>query len=120
MIYGINGVIIWTQNLDKLLSFYTEILGLQLNSNHGDFVSFKWGNMRLNIGTHSEIFGVNKEPNRLMINLEVDDIQNEFSQLESKGVIFISQPTRQRWGGWVCTFLDPDQNILQLLEMPNR
>lgn len=83
-------------------------------------MSFKWGNMRLNIGTHSEIFGANKEPNRIMINLEVDDIQHEFSQLESKGVIFTSKPTKQPWGGWVCTFLDPDQNTLQLLEMSNR
>jgi predicted enzyme related to lactoylglutathione lyase len=120
LIYGVNGVILWTQNADKLFSFYKEILGLQVNSNHGDFMSFKWDNTRLNIGTHSEISGENMEPNRIMINLEVDDIQYEFNRLQSKGVIFISKPNKQSWGGWVCTFLDPDRNTLQLLEIPNR
>ena len=88
-------------------------------SDHGDFLAFKWGGMRLNIGRHNQVTGQTDEPYRIMINLGVTDIQQEYLRLKTKGVQFIRIPEQEGWGGWVATFKDPDQNTLQLLQLPD-
>ena len=116
MINGVVGVIIWTDDIDNLLLFYRDVLGLRPHSVRSDFVSFKWGDIRLGIGKHSEVNGITKEHHRVMINLGVDDIHVEYKSLTSKGVHFTRTPEKEHWGGWVGTFSDPDGNTLQLMQ----
>ena len=111
-------MIIWTQDLDTLLPFYRDTLGLKPYSVRPDFVSFKWGDVRLGIGRHSEVSGKTTEPYRVMVNLGVDDIQVEYEALRTRGVKFTRPPELEHWGGWVCTFTDPDGNTIQLLQQP--
>ena len=118
MIDGVVGVIIWTDNLDRLLAFYRDTLGLEPHSVRPDFVSFKWGDMRLGIGRHSHVQGQTSEPYRVMVNLGVDDIQQTYRSLSASGVQFMRAPEKEHWGGWVSTFADPDGNILQLMQQP--
>lgn len=118
MIESIVGVTIWTNNLDQLTSFYKDTLGLTLHSMHRDFVTFRYGEMKLNLGLHSQVEGPNKDPYRIMVHLGTNDIRAVYEQLSSQDVIFIRPPERESWGGWVGTFLDPDGNILQILQQP--
>ena len=118
MIEGVAGVVIWTGDLQKLLAFYQDVLGLSPHSVRPNFVAFKWGDMRLSIGEHSEVRGRASDPYRIMINLAVRDIHAEHRSLSDKGVEFIRPPEKEHWGGWVCTFSDPDGNVLQLLQQP--
>ena len=120
MIEGIAGVVIWTENLDRLLDFYRDTLGLTPHSVRPEFVAFSWGEMRLSIGKHSEVRGRTSEPHRIMVNLAVDDIQATYQALTARGVEFLRPPEREHWGGWVGTFADPDGNLLQLLQQPSR
>ncbi len=106
MIQGLSGVIIWTADLDAMLGFYRAALCLTPHSTRPHFVSFKWGEVRLAIGTHSEIRGKSSDPHRVMINLAVDDIDAEYERLRSAGVEFIRPPGQEHWDGWVCTFYD--------------
>ena len=116
MIDRVVGITIWTDNLKRLLIFYRDTLGLNPRSEHADFINFQFGEMRLNIGLHNRVIGSNSEPYRIMINLGVDDINIEHTRLMSMGVEFIRTPEQETWGGWVATFLDPDGNVLQLLQ----
>ena len=118
MIEGVVGVIIWTGDLDTLASCYGDTLGLRPHSVRHDFVSFRWGGIRLGIGRHSEVSGKSREPYRVMVNLGVDDIQEEYEALRTKGVKFTRPPELEHWGGWVSTFSDPDGNTIQLLQQP--
>ena len=120
MITGVVGVILWTSNLDTMRAFYKDILRLPLHSDHGDFVVFRFGNMRLNMGLHDAVHGLTREPYRIMINLGVDDIHAEHRRLSDAGVKFLRKPERESWGGWVATLQDPDGNLLQLLQFPKR
>ena len=113
------GVIIWTGDLDRLSSFYRCALGLEPHSVRPDFVAFRWGGVRFSIGLHSEVEGRTTEPNRVMVNFEVRDVHGAYEALRAKGVEFVRPPEREHWGGWVCTFSDPDGNILQLLQQPS-
>ena len=118
MIQGVAGVIIWTDNLQRLVSFYEDVIGLQPHSVRPDFVAFSFGEMRLSLGRHTLVSGAAKDPHRIMINLGTDDIHADYRRLKEKGVHFLRPPERERWGGWVATFQDPDGNIVQLLEQP--
>ena len=118
MINGVVGVNIWTDDLERLRRFYRDTLKLPLHSDHGDFVAFRFGDMRLNLGLHDGVKGQTREPYRIMVNLGVEDINAEHQRLREEGVEFIRPPEREGWGGWVATFKDPDGNVLQLLELP--
>ena len=50
MIEGVVGVTIWTEDLERLVRFYRDTLGLELHRHHGDFANFVFGNVRLNLG----------------------------------------------------------------------
>ena len=117
MIDGVAGVIVWTDDLKTMLAFYRDTLGLTPNSVRPHFVSFKWGGVRLGLGTHAMVAGRTKDPFRIMVNLGVEDIHAEHERLISKGVEFTRPPEHEHWGGWVATLSDPDGNIIQLLQL---
>ena len=119
MITGVVGVVIWTEDVDRLVSFYRDTLGLNPHSVRPGFVAFKWGAMRLSIGKHSAVQGKTAEPHRIMVNLGVEEIHSAYRHLSARGVEFLRPPEREHWGGWVSTFADPDGNILQLLQQPD-
>ena len=116
MIDSVVGVTIWTDDLQRLVAFYRDTLGLKMHRDHGDFVNFVFGPMRLNLGQHDRVSGPTADPFRTMIHYGVDDIHGEHSRLSGLGVEFIRPPEQEEWGGWVATLLDPDGNVLQLLQ----
>ncbi len=117
MITGVVGVILWTSNLDAMRTFYRDTLRLPLHSDHGDFVAFRFGDMRLSLGLHGAVEGPAKDPYRIMINLGADDIHAEHRRLTEEGVEFVRPPEQESWGGWVATLKDPDANLVQLLQL---
>ncbi len=119
MITGVAGVIIWTDNLERLFEFYRDTLGLTPHSVRPHFIAFRWGDMRLSLGKHWQVAGPSQDPYRIMINLAVEDIHAMSTSLMRQGVQFIKPPTAEEWGGWVATFLDPDGNVLQLMQQPS-
>jgi lactoylglutathione lyase len=119
MIKGINGVVIWTEDVKKLVPFYSDTLGLKMSDAGDDFAMFDLGGgPPLALGLHSEVKGRSKEPNRVMINLDVDDIQAEYQRLKAKGVQFLREPSPEpeAEGMVIATLQDPDGNTLQLFQ----
>ena len=120
MVYGVVGVTIWTQDEDSLKSmetFYREQLGMGVYSRHEGWVSFRFEDMRFNIGVHHLIEHAPKDPYRTMINFGTNNIVELFDRLVHWGVVVIRPPEKEHWGGWVATFQDPDGNVVQLLQL---
>ena len=113
---GVIGVTIWTDDVDRLVDFYRNTLGLKLRGHKVGWANFEWGNLRLNLGLHGQVKGHSKDPYRIMVTFGVTDIHSEHARLSDQGVEFIRVPEQEHWGGWVATFLDPDGNVLQLME----
>jgi lactoylglutathione lyase len=119
MIKGVNSVIIWTEDVKKLAPFYRDTLGLKASDTGDEFAVFELGgSQQLALGAHSEVKGRSKEPNRVMINLDVDDAQAEYERLKGKGVQFIRPPSPEPQGDGmiIATLQDPDGNTLQLFQ----
>jgi len=75
------------------------------------------GGTKLAIESHSEVRGSSKEPNRIMINLRVEDCLKVCEELKRKGVEFVAEPYEDPDGAYVvATLRDPDGNTLQLVE----
>ena len=115
MLTGMHSVLIWSEDVKRLVPFYRDILGLKPQMESEGFVVFLLNGAGLAIGTHSEVQGRSRDPNRMMVNLRVDDCQGEYERLSKQGVEFIRTPTKDAIH-IIATFHDPDGNILQLLE----
>jgi catechol 2,3-dioxygenase-like lactoylglutathione lyase family enzyme len=104
-------------------AFYRDVLGLGPRSERDLFISFAWGAIdprapRLTITVHSEVRGLAQDPNRVMVNLEVDELDAACMRLRDLGIPFLRSPTSEHFGGRIATLQDPDGNLVQLLEQP--
>jgi predicted enzyme related to lactoylglutathione lyase len=100
---------------ERLLQFYGDIVGLPKRPDMGE-QAFDLGGAVLGIDGHSQTKGAAKEPQRVLIDFFVDDIESEQKRLESAGVPFIRRQGTEYWGGVISTFTDPDGNYCQLIE----
>ena len=107
MVTGVIGVTFWTDDLERMFDFYNDVLRIPLHSRHEDFIAFELGEVRFNIGWHSEISGGSKDPFRFMPHLGVSDIHAEAKRLSLAGVEFIRQPEREAWGCLLYTSPSP-------------
>jgi predicted enzyme related to lactoylglutathione lyase len=115
MITRIHSVFIWTQNVGRLVPFYRDVLGLKPEMETEGFVVFRLDGAQLAIGAHSKVQGRSLDPNRVMVNFQVEDCQGEFERLREQGVDFVRTPEKEE-GIIIATFLDPDGNTLQLFQ----
>jgi catechol 2,3-dioxygenase-like lactoylglutathione lyase family enzyme len=117
---GLAGVLVWT-SADRhpaMAAFYRDVLGLQPRRDRPGFFSAEWGAARLTVTVHDRVDGPSRDPLRIMLNLAVDDVHAVHDRLRSAGVPIRRAPELEEWGGWVCTFEDPDGNLVQLFELP--
>ena len=116
MILNFAGASIWSEDLQNLLPFYRDVLGLKVVMESPDFVVL--GQDRpdapaLGLGTHSEVRGRNADPARHMIGLATDDLASDWQRLKAAGVEFIEDPTD--YGDLsIATLKDPEGNLVQL------
>ncbi len=114
------GVLVFTSSgrFDEMARFYRDVLALPVRSDRPGFINFAFGDQRLTVAIHSEVSGSSRDPDRLMINFSTHDVESAVAHLTEAGVDIVRYAEREKWGGWVATFRDPDGNLLQLLELP--
>lgn len=119
-ILDLTGVLIHTtaERHQEMRDFYIDALELSPRSDRPGFTNFEFGSRRLTITVHDEIRGATREPVRIMLNFETDDIVADFERLIDHGAPSIRQPSKESWGGLVATSADPDGNVIQLMEFP--
>jgi predicted enzyme related to lactoylglutathione lyase len=117
MIKKFAGASIWSGDLNNLLPFYRDMLGLKVIQESEGFVVLGEGqsdNATLGLGTHSEVHGHNSDPARHMIGLESDDLAADYKRLKEAGVEFIEDPTDYGSDMSIATLKDPEGNFVQL------
>jgi predicted enzyme related to lactoylglutathione lyase len=100
---------------DKMLAFYRDVVGLTMRPDMGDH-AVDAGGAVIGFDGHSNTRGANKEPSRFLVDLFVDDVKAEQARLEAQGVSFVRTLGKEYWGGIISTFLDPDGNYVQIIE----
>lgn len=114
LITGVDFVCIPAQDFDAMTTFYGETLGLPLVKRYGSRpgAEYQAGNVTLAI-MRTEDFGGRFSANAMPVALQVADVAAARSQLEAKGVRFVSE-TFDSGVCWQAICLDPDGNPLSL------
>jgi len=106
----------------KIVEFYRDTLGLKLDSEaemgeEDQFAGFKIGEANLYVMSHAETHGESHEPQRFMVNIEVDDIEKEEKRLKDSSVKQIEPVYHIEGYGHLSTFADPDGNYFQIVQV---
>jgi catechol 2,3-dioxygenase-like lactoylglutathione lyase family enzyme len=101
-----------TQDIARAKHFYSEVLGLELETEGESDMEFRAGQVTLDIFDPSSI-GQPFAPSPAGLALRVVDVDAARAELEAKGVVFdgdtiVTGVCRQAW------FKDPDGNALML------
>src|SRR6185312_16998563 len=105
-------VSVLTQDLARAKRFYTDVLGLEIETEGESDMELRLGQVTLDVFDPSSI-GQTFAPSPAGIALRVPDVDTARDELEAKGVVFDGETIetgvcRQAW------FKDPDGNALML------
>ena len=89
LIGGVDFVYVATQDFDRAVDFYGNVLGLPESARYGRMpgAEFETGTLTLAV-IESEKFGLEFRPNNHPIALHVDDVEAARAELETRGVEF--------------------------------
>ncbi|MGH2705974.1 MAG: VOC family protein [Actinomycetota bacterium] len=114
---------ILARDFDKLLDWYTNVLGLQSSrvDQEGQWASLRFPEGDATIALHGGLAaGADQAGLRTIVPLiEVSDIQATVEELKGQGLEF-TREVHEGAGVWLASFDDPEGNSLQLYEMRGR
>jgi len=121
MIKSLDGVLLSSEDSQKLADFYKEKVGLkctmEFEMGEKGEKGFAFDDVKLYINQHSEVHGQTKEPERVILNLETDDIEEEVKKLDKAGVKKIKDTYHIEGYGLVATYQDVDGNYFQVVQV---
>lgn len=121
MFRGLDGVLLSTENTKKLAKFYREKVGFKQSGEYemgedGES-AYEFSDVQLFIMPHSKVKGKNKNPERFMMNFEVEDIKKAVKGLKKNKVKVIQDIYHIEGYGYIATFSDVDGNFFQLVQV---
>ena len=110
-----NSILIGSEDPARLTAYYTRLLG-EPTFNDGGYTGWVIGNGAITVGPHSEVHGANREPGRLIWNIESEDVKGDFERFKAAGATVVAEPYtfEEVPGSWIATLADPDGNYFQL------
>jgi predicted enzyme related to lactoylglutathione lyase len=121
---NLSGVLIGTENPQRLRDYYTKLFG-KPNWDEGGYFGWQIGSGSVTFGPHDQVKGKNAAPGRVIWNIETADVAGEFAKLKAAGAIVVKEPYQMGEPPgqkvWITTLSDPDDNYFQLMspmEMP--
>jgi len=115
---NLNGLLIGTENTQRLRDYYTKLFG-KPNWDEGGYFGWQIGTGSVTIGPHDQVKGKNSAPGRLIWNIETNDVKGQFQKLKAAGATVVKEPYQMGEPPgqqmWITTFSDPDNNYFQLM-----
>ena len=117
---NLNSILIGSENPQRLKDYYTKLFG-EPTWDDGAYFGWQLGSGALTVGPHDQVKGKNREPGRVLWNIETADVQGEFKKLKAAGANVVREPydpaegNADMSGMLISTFSDPDNNYFQLM-----
>jgi predicted enzyme related to lactoylglutathione lyase len=108
-----------SEDPDRLSAFYQDVVGLtpRFDLVPGAFATSEDAPICMIVEGHSEVRGRSTNPHRMMLNFSTDDAAAEARRLQGQGVTFVRKPYEEPEVGMFATFIDPDGNYCQLVQL---
>lgn len=114
--FDLNSIMVGTPNAKKLSEFYAKVFQREPDMADGGYYGWQVGSVHFSVGDHSEVKGDAKEPQRIMFNLQTEDVRGEFERIKEFATVIKEAYEMEGWeGGWIATLADPDGNYFQLM-----
>lgn len=114
-----NSILVFSENPEELASFYEKVFEKKPDWDMQGYKGFTVGAASITIGPHDKVKGKSTNPERIMFNLETDDVKGEFARIKELGAEVIAEPYGMEEEGdnkdSIATFADPDGNFFQLM-----
>lgn len=123
MIKGLEAVLLSSENAKELAEFYRDTVGLKIANTYEmeggqNAYEIEVGEgSNLYINDHSEVKDKSKEPQRVIINFEVDDIEKEVERIKKEDVKLVQDTYHIEGYGLIATFEDLDGNYFQFVQV---
>ena len=123
MIKGIESILLFSENSQVLAAFYSQKVGLkqtmemEIGEKEEKGFAFEMKGCSLYILHHSKVSGKNKESERIIFNLETNNIEEEVKKLDKAGVKKVQDIYHMENYGNIATFEDTDGNYFQLVQV---
>jgi predicted enzyme related to lactoylglutathione lyase len=112
----LNSVMIGTKQPAVLAAFYEKVVGkpADMVDQEQGFWGWQVGPAFLGVLEHSGMGGATKDPGRVMLNFETQQVKEEFARVKALGAKVIQEPYAMG-EGWIATLADPDGNYFQFM-----
>jgi len=101
-------------DFSESVSFYENVLGLQKKSQWPTYAVFDLCGIMLALEAGGERRVKKGMPDMY---LQVENVDDAYRELKSKGVRFLTEPKDQSWGARTANFVDPDENMFILVQL---
>jgi predicted enzyme related to lactoylglutathione lyase len=116
---NLTGILIGSEDPDRLVEYYSKVLGTPGFSD-GGYTGWQIGGGWLTIGPHDQVKGKNAHPGRIIWNIETSDVPGDFERFKGNGATVVHEPytpgnDEDVPDMLIATFADPDDNYFQLM-----
>lgn len=112
-------IMIGSENPEKLRDFYKEVFKKSPDMSDGGYYGFLVGTGFITIAPHDKVKGKSPNPERILLNFEIEDVNGEFERIEKiDGAKVVAKPYEmgdEKMKATIATFADPDGNFFQLM-----
>jgi len=115
---NLNSIMIGSDNPKALGDFYEKVLEKKPDMHEADWYGFTVGACFMSISSHDKVKASSAEPERLIMNFETANVDEEFARIKALGASVIAEPYKMSPGdekNSIATFADPDGNYFQLM-----
>lgn len=112
---NLSSLMIGTDKHEEMAAFYKKVFQKDPDMDEGGYTGWLVGKTFFTVADHSEIKGESKEPQRIILNLDTDEVKEEFERIKDLGAKVIKEPYAPGDGYWIATLADPDGNYFQLV-----
>ena len=115
-------VTLFVDDLAESTRFYREVFEMPVLNEDATSCAFRFPGVVINlltVGSAPELIepapvGQHGTPARMMLTLEVDDVDAVYERLRARGVEFLNGPMNRPWGPRTATFADPSGHCWEL------
>ena len=115
-------VILWVEDLERAIRFYTETLGFAPKARHGDYVEIDTGSTVLGLvsrafvkdGLHLDVPPGAPRGAEIAVVVEREDVEPLYRRAVTGGATAVQQPHEQPWGQVVSYVRDPDGHLVEI------
>ena len=106
-------VTLWAVHFDEVKALYKETLGLPVTQENENFVMF--GTKGSGLAFHRLTKGPPLSRSTVEVHFEVNDVDEVYSSLKSKGLKFEEPPANRPWGTRSAGFKDPEGYVVEIV-----